>query len=105
VSVRPTSDTYRKDLPKHGTNSANQQLKAQNEIVILLGFLLMFLSAFGAFFVQQMRLRENLEEMQARNTAMLTARRAYQRSLEAMQAENNLRVKLLQKRKFNTIQL
>jgi len=82
-----------------------RELKAQNEMTILAGLLIMFLLAFAAIVVQQWRLRENLDELRARNTAMLTARRAYQKALETMEAENNLRIKLLQKRKFNTLQL
>ena len=82
-----------------------QGLKAQNQMAILAGFLVMFTVAFISIVVQQWRLRENLEEMRAQNNAMLTARRAYQRTIETMEAENNLRIKLLQKRKFNTLQL
>ena len=82
-----------------------RELKTQNEMTIMAGLLVMFFLAFVAIGVQQWRLKENLDELRAKNNAMLTTRRAYQRALETMEAENNLRIKLLQKRKFNTIQL
>ena len=82
-----------------------QQLKIQNEMAIMAGFLVMFLVAFIAIIVQQWRLRENLDQLRERNTALLTDRRAFQRALDAMEAENSLRIKLLRKRNFNTLQL
>ena len=82
-----------------------QQLKVQNEMAIMAGFLVMFLVAFIAIIVQQWRLRENLDQLRERNTALLTDRRAFQQALDAMEAENSLRIKLLRKRNFNTLQL
>ena len=82
-----------------------QQLKIQNEMAIMAGFLVMFLVAFIAIIVQQWRLRENLDQLRERNTALLTDRRAFQQALDAMEAENSLRIKLLRKRNFNTLQL
>ena len=82
-----------------------QQLKIQNEMAIMAGFLVMFLVAFIAIIVQQWRLRENLDQLRERNTALLTDRRAFQQALDAMEAENSLRIKLLRKRNYNTLQL
>jgi len=82
-----------------------QQLKIQNEMAIMAGFLVMFLVAFIAIIVQQWRLRENLDQLRERNANLLTDRRAFQRALDAMEAENSLRIKLLRKRNFNTLQL
>ena len=82
-----------------------QLLKSQNEMAIMAGFLLMFLTAFFAIIVQQWRLRENLEQLRAGNNAMLTNRQAFQKALDTMEAENNLRIKLLQKRNYNTIKI
>jgi hypothetical protein len=39
------------------------------------------------------------------NEAQLMERRAFQTALNAKEAENALRIKLLQKRQFNTLQL
>lgn len=82
-----------------------QRLQARNQITILLGFLFMFAIAFLSILVQQWRLRENLDQMKKRNTEMLRARRAYQRALDAKEAENNMKIKILQNRKSSTIKL
>ena len=50
-------------------------------------------------------MRQNLDEMRAKNTQMLIARRAYQKALDAKEAENAMKVKILQNRKSNTIKL
>ena len=82
-----------------------QRLKAQNQITILVGFLLMFSIAFFSILIQQWRLRENLENMKKRNAEMLRARRAYQRALESKEAENSVKIKILQNRKSSTVKL
>ena len=82
-----------------------QRLKAQNQMTILGGFLLLFAIAFISIMVQQWRLRENLDELRSRNNAILTQRQAYQKALDAKEVENTMRIKLLQKRQFNTLSL
>ena len=82
-----------------------RELKAQNQMTILGGFLVMFLIAFLSIIVQQWRLRENLAQLREKNNALLRERRAYQKALETLEAENNLHIKLLQKRNFNTLPL
>lgn len=82
-----------------------QRLKAQNQTTILIGFLVMFAIAFLSILIQQWRLRENLDQMKATNNAMLVARRAYQKALDAKEAENSLKIKILQNRKTNSFKL
>ena len=82
-----------------------QRLKAQNQITILVGFLVMFAIAFFSIIVQQWRLRENLDLLKRRNAEMLRARRAYQNALDSKEAENSMRIKILQNRKSSTIKL
>ena len=82
-----------------------QRLKAQNQTTILIGFLVMFAIAFLSILIQQWRLRENLDQMKATNNAMLVARRAYQKALDAKEAENTLKIKILQNRKTNSFKL
>ena len=84
---------------------AAERLKHQNQNTILLGFLVMFAIAFMAILVSQWQLRQNLEEMRSKNNQMLIARRAYQKALDAKEAENAMKVKILQNRKSNTIKL
>ena len=78
-----------------------ERLKAQNQITILLGFLIMFVIAFGSMLVSQARLRENLDVMKSKNNEMLMARRAYQNALDSKESEIAMRVKILQNRKSN----
>lgn len=82
-----------------------QRLKAQNQMTILIGFIVMFAIAFLAILLSQWQLRENLDEMKRKNTQMLVARRAYQKALDAKEAENALKIKILQNRKSNTFKL
>ena len=81
------------------------RLKAQNQNTILLGFLVMFAIAFFSILFSQWQLRQNLDEMKQKNNEMLIARRAYQKALDSKEAENSLKVKILQNRKSNTIKL
>ena len=82
-----------------------ERLKAQNRTTILLGFLVMFAIAFVSILVSQWRLRQNLDEMKQKNSQMLRARRAYQQALDAKEAENAVKIKILQNRKSNTFKL
>ena len=82
-----------------------QQLRLQNDMALMGGFLVMFLLVFVFMIVQQWRLSDNLSQLRAMNDAQLMERKAFQTALNAKEAENALRIKLLQKRKFNTLQL
>ena len=80
-----------------------QRLKAQNQMTILIGFLVMFAIAFFAILLSQWQLRQNLDEMRRKNNEQLAARRAYQKSMDAKEAENSLKVKILQNRTTNPL--
>ena len=80
-----------------------QRLKAQNQITILLGFLVMFAIAFFAILLSQWQLRQNLEEMRRKNNEALAVRRAFQKAMEAKEAENSYKVKILQNRTTNPL--
>lgn len=80
-----------------------QRLKAQNQITILLGFLVMFAIAFFAILLSQWQLRQNLEEMRRKNNQALAVRRAFQKAMEAKEAENSYKVKILQNRTTNPL--
>ena len=82
-----------------------ERLKNQNQTTILIGFLIMFAIAFFAILLSQWRLRESMDEMKQKNSQMLTARRAYLQDLSAKEAENALKIKILQNRKSNTFKL
>ena len=79
-----------------------QRLKSQNQTTVLLGFLAMFAIAFFSILLSQWQLRQNLDEMKQKNNQMLIARRAYQKALDSKEAENNLKIKILQNRKPNS---
>lgn len=80
-----------------------QRLKAQNQITILLGFILMFAVVFVFILVQQWKLRENLEEMSRIRNKAIRDRRAFAKSLDAKEAENEYKIKLLQNRTTNIL--
>ena len=80
-----------------------QKLKARNQITILLGFLVMFAIAFASILIQQWQLRENLEDMRRKNSEALKARRAFQKAMDAKEAENDYKVKLLKNRTTNIL--
>ena len=80
-----------------------QRLKARNQITILLGFLVMFAIAFASILIQQWQLRENLEEMRHKNSQALKARRAFQKAMDAKEAENEYNFKLLKNRTTNIL--
>ena len=82
-----------------------QQLKARNQLTILLGFLVMFAIAFFAILLSQWQLRRNLDEMRLKNNQMLADRRAFQKAMEAKESENEYRIKILQNRKTNMLRL
>ena len=80
-----------------------QRLKAQNQMTIMIGFLVMFAIAFFAILLGQWRLRHNLDEMRHKNNQMLATRRAFQKAMEAKESENEYRIKILQNRKTNML--
>ena len=82
-----------------------EKLRSQNQTTILLGFLVMFAIAFFSILLSQWQLRQNLEEMRQKNNQMLIARRAYQKALDAKEAENSLKIKILQNRKSNSFKI
>ncbi len=82
-----------------------QRLKAQNQMTILIGFLVMFAIAFGAILVSQWQLRQNMDEMRRKNSQTLATRRALQKAMESKESENEYRIRLLQNRKTNMLRL
>lgn len=80
-----------------------ERLMHQNQNTILLGFIVMFAIAFFAILLSQWQLRQNLDEMKQKNNQILTARRAYQKALDSKEAENALKIKILQNRKSNKL--
>ena len=80
-----------------------ERLKHQNQNTILLGFLAMFAIAFFAILLSQWQLRQNLDEMRRSNSQALSARRAFQKAMEAKESENSYKVKLLQNRTTNIL--
>ena len=80
-----------------------QQLKARNQLTILLGFLLMFAIAFISILVQQWQLRANLDELRRKNNEALASRRAYQKAMDAKESENEFKIKILQNRTTNVL--
>ena len=82
-----------------------QKLKAQNQMTIMIGFLVMFAIAGLAILLGQWRLRENLDEMRRKNSQMLATRRAFQKAMEAKESENEYKIKILQNRKTNMLRL
>ena len=82
-----------------------QRLKSQNQITILVGFLVMFAIAFFAILLSQWQLRHNLEEMRRKNNQNLATRRAFQKAMEAKESENEFKITILQNRKTNILRL
>ena len=82
-----------------------QQLKTRNQNTILIGFMVMFVIAFFLMLYHQWHLRSNLDRLRERNAAVLQARRAYRQALDAKEAENSVKIKILQNRKSNTFKL
>lgn len=82
-----------------------QRLRHQNQNTILLGFLVMFAIAFFSILISQWQLRENLDNLKQKNNQSVLARQAYQKALDAKEAENAMKVKILQNRKSSTLKL
>lgn len=82
-----------------------ERLRQQNRTTILLGFLVMFAIAFFSILISQWQLRENLDDLKKKNNQSVLARQAYQKALDAKEAENAMKVKILQNRKSSTIKL
>ena len=80
-----------------------QRLKAQNQMTIMIGFLVMFAIAFFAILFNQWQLRQNLEEMRRKNNQAIAARRAFQKAMDAKESENQYKIKILQNRTTNVL--
>ena len=80
-----------------------QRLKAQNQMTIMLGFLVMFAIAFLAILLSQWQLRQNLEEMRRKNNQALAVRRAFQKAMDAKEAENSYKIQIMQNRTTNVL--
>ena len=80
-----------------------ERLKHQNQNTILIGFLVMFAIAFFAILLSQWQLRENLEAMRRKNSETLAARRTFQKAMDAKEAENDYKIKILQNRTTNVL--
>ena len=80
-----------------------QRLKAQNQMTVMTGFLVMFALAFLAILLSQWQLRQNLDEMRRGNSSALAARQAFQKAMEAKEAENSYRIKIMQNRTTNVL--
>ena len=82
-----------------------ERQKTRNQFLLMGGFLLMFMMAFLAVLFHHWRVRDNLDQMRAQQNSILMARRAYRQALDAQEAENALKIKLLQNKQYNTIPL
>lgn len=80
-----------------------QKLKSQNQMMILIGFLVMFAIAFFAILLSQWQLRQNLDEMRRKNNEALRTRRAFQKAMDAKESENAYKIKILQNRTTNRL--
>ena len=77
--------------------------KNRNQFLLLAGFLLMFFLAFLSVLIHQWRVRDNLDQMRAQQNSILMARKAYRQALDAKEAENAVKIKLLQNKQYNTL--
>jgi len=80
-----------------------QRLEARNRMTIMAGFLVMFVIAFLAILLSQWQLRQNLDEMRRANSQALAARQAFQKAMDAKEAENSYKIKILQNRTTNVL--
>ena len=81
------------------------RLRHQNESTILVGFMVMFAIAFFSILLSQWQLRENLDSIKKKNNQSILSRKAFKQALDAKEAENAMKVKILQNRKSSTIKL
>lgn len=82
-----------------------QRLRHQNQNTILIGCLVMFAIAFISILISQWNLRENLDSIKKKNNQSVLARQAYQKALDAKEAENAMKIRILQNRKSTTLKL
>lgn len=80
-----------------------EKLRHQNQNTILIGFIVMFAIAFFAILLSQWQLRENLEAMRRKNSETLAVRRTFQKMMDAKEAENDYKIKILQNRTTNVL--
>lgn len=73
-----------------------QKLKSQNETVIMLGFIFLFLLVSASIMITQWILNTNLDNLRQKNKEVLAARESYRRSLDTKELEIDMRIRLLQ---------
>ena len=56
-----------------------------------------------AILLSQWQLRQNLDEMRRANSQALAARQAFQKAMDAKEAENSYKIKILQNRTTNVL--
>ena len=83
----------------------DERLRHQNQNTILIAFLVMFAIAFFSILVSQSRLRENLDSIKQKSNRHILARQAFQKALDAKEAENAMKIRILQNRKSTTLKL
>lgn len=76
-----------------------ERLQNQNEMTILIGFILLFALLAGVIIFTQWQLRTNLDNLRMRNKASLESRDLYRKALDAKELENDIRVWLIRKNK------
>ena len=80
-----------------------QQLKSRNQTIVLLGFLITLAFAFIAILLNQWHLRQNLDELRRRNAEIVRDRRAFQKAMDAKEAENSYKINYLLNRTTHSL--
>lgn len=75
-----------------------QRLKSQQEMSIMLGFILLFMLVTIAILFSQWSLEKNLDNLRDRNRRELEARNAYRKALDSKELENEMKTRILQNR-------
>lgn len=73
-----------------------QKLKSQNEMIIMLGLIFLFLLVSASIMITQWIIDTNLNNLRQKNKEALSARESYRRSVDAMEMEIDMRIRLLQ---------
>jgi len=77
------------------------KLKAQNQMTVVISFLVMLIIAFLAIILSAFNLEQNLNGMKKQNREFHIAREAYQRALDTKELENQMKIKIIQNRPKN----
>ena len=80
-----------------------QKHKAQKEMLIMFGIILMFILVSGVILFSQWNLNLTLDNMRRRNKAELDARNAYRRAIDAKELENDMRTRILLNRQNSNL--